>query len=272
MPSGEQEWRWVDEDPIEVILRRLRQETQAEQGGAEGDRAGAPGADERPPFVPEDSFVYQNVVVHYPKHPTVHYNWAVFKFRSGRWREAAEAFRRARENNPERAESAIGLGACLLHMEQFKEALSVFREVLYFDPDNRSALFGKAVTLQILGRDDEAQELYRLMLASNPQDPETLSNLVALDMARGNVAQARSHAELLLTAQPKSLVALRALAWDAFDSGDYKEAAIWCGRLVKADPHCNEAWFNLRFALERLVRPSEEDPLQEVWEVIQAIP
>ena len=77
--------------------------------------------------------------------------------------------------------------------------------------------------------------------------------------------------ERLFAINPESRQALAGLATAALRAGNYKAAAIWCGRLVKVDPDCFAAWFNLRHALQKLARPGSADELEEVWEVTRQL-
>ena len=55
-------------------------------------------------------------------------NLALCHEKQGRWNEATEAFQKAIEADPQRAEAQLGLGICLLHQEKPEPESAVDRD------------------------------------------------------------------------------------------------------------------------------------------------
>ena len=95
-----------------------------------------------------------------PKHPTAWYNLGLCQERTGKWKDAADSFRKALESELTRESAMLGLGVSLLHLDQFEHAMVLLDD--YLEPNSRhqTAQWGKAVALHRLGRLEEAAELY----------------------------------------------------------------------------------------------------------------
>lgn len=219
MSNADEQWRWVDEDPIDKLLHA------SEQLGHESVER--------------------------------HFDRATRLEEGGQWELAAASFREALAIDPEHADSILGLGGCLLHLDGAEEALSWFERILAGRGPWEQALFGKAVALQKLGRLEEAGVAYQALLRRRPDAAEPLGNLIALSVARDDLAGVADYSHRLLSIDAESKAALQGLAMLAIRNGDQRAAIDYCTRLVEADPDCFEGWFNLRFAEQRM-RPPEQ--------------
>jgi tetratricopeptide (TPR) repeat protein len=167
-------------------------------------------------------------------------------FRAGRYREAAEAFRRAVAAAPDNASARLNLGAALSRMgelpaavEEYRRAAEIdprlpmvhynlgtlygqlgdhvnaaqsFGRALELDPRFRPGLFNLATALGHLGRFEEAAEVYGRLIDLDPQSTVAwISRATALALA-GREAAAREVLEDAIEAHPHNLELAQALA------------------------------------------------------------
>jgi Flp pilus assembly protein TadD len=238
MSDNLDQWQWADEDPFDRPLRA-------------SNRAGASGS-----FA---TSVEQGDL-------DGHFDFAVTQEKLGRWEAAANSFRRVLEIVPGHTRARIGLGACLLHLDEAEEALVCFDQCLFSDAEEERALFGKAVALQKLGRNEEANQAYRQLLEIDPDSLETLANLVALSVDRRDIAAVADYSRRLLRVDPRSKAALQGLATQAIWNGDRAAAVDYCTRIVEVDPLSFEGWCNLGFAQKRMGPVHPAFPYLEIKE------
>jgi tetratricopeptide (TPR) repeat protein len=261
MSDNSNTWKWVDEDPIEKLLKP----SSAPPAPAAPTR---PGADslmgqgraqfERMRFE-EAAGSYSAAAAAEPGHPTVHFDLAVCIEKLEHWKPAASSFQRALEIDPGRAQALIGLGACLLHLDGAETALDCFEQCLEQSArtgaEREAALFGKAVALQMLNCNAEAEAVYSELLEIDPTAAEPRANLIALSAARGDIDKLAEHSKHLLAINPRSKAALQGLATLAIQNGDQAAALDYCTRLVEVDPDAFEPRFNLRFVQQSMAAP-----------------
>ncbi len=246
MSKADEQWQWVDEDPIEKLLHLSE------------------------PTCPESPEPYCPESVEPPAEPPEPpYERATRLEKAGEWEPAALSFRQSLEIDPEHEESMLRLGSCLLHLDGAEEALEWFERSLGAGGNREAALFGKAVALQKLERYDEADSVYQLLLRRNPNAPEPLGNLIALSVAREDMTRVADYSRRLLSVDPESKAALQGLAMLAIRNGDQRAAMDYCTRLVAADPDSFEGWFNLRFAEQRMRAP--EQPARSIAHAARSI-
>ena len=249
-------WKWVDEDPIEKLLRP----TPEPEAAAASSSSGALIAEGRAHYdrlrFEEAAGSYSAAVAAEPNHPTAHFDLGVCLEKLGQWKAAANSFRRALEIDAGRSQALIGLGSCLLQLDSAEQALHCF-ERIESTGDREAALLGKAVALQKLGHNEEAEETYRELLGISPGSAEPLANLVALSAAREDLMGMEDYAGRLLKVNPQSKAALQGMAMVAIWSGNQAAAVEYCTRLVEIDPDSFEGRFNLRFAQQRMQPPEQ---------------
>ena len=253
MSNPDEKWQWVDEDPIEKLLRPpvLPVKSPAAEFRAIGHKQFRQGRFE------DAAGSYSAALAAEPDRAAIYYDLAVCLEKAEEWQAAANSFRRVLEDNPGHAEALAGLGSCLLHLDAAAEALSCFQRVPEAGAGSEAALLGAAVALQKLARHDEAEKIYRELLLTSPDSTELLANLIALSVARQDAAAVLEYSSRLLQVQPRSKAALQGLATLAMRDGDRAAAVEYCTRLVEVDPDSFEGWSNLRYAQQRM-RPAGE--------------
>lgn len=259
MSDNSETWQWVDEDPIEKLLRpasvpeasagaRSDTETLIAEGRAQFDRL----------RFEEAAGSFSAAVEAEPGHPTAHFDLAVCLEKLEQWKAAVNSFRRAMEIDPDRSQALVGMGACLLHLESAELALTCFERCLHVSDLREAGLLGRAVALQKLARYEEAEIDYRELLEINPGAVEPLANLISLSAAREDAGAVAEYSQRLLRVHPQSKTALQGLALVAIRHGDRQAAMDYCTRLVEVDPDSFEGWFNLRFAQQRMQAPEQD--------------
>jgi tetratricopeptide (TPR) repeat protein len=163
---------------------------------------------------------YQELLKSKPRHLLARNNLGVALLKLGRYREAAEQFRRATgiqstyadaqfnlgsvlrligqvaeselplrramKLNPKHAEAQVGLGLTLILLTRLREARDCFNKVLRTSPRHTGALVGLGRVESLEGRFDDAEALFRQALAIDRQIPSAWAALV--DMRRMTAA------------------------------------------------------------------------------------
>lgn len=200
---------------------------------------------------------WSGAILMYDLRPEAHRNLAMVFVAEGRYRDAADTYRKAiggLEGEPatrilaedevlqrerEREELEEGLAELLLIVEDFAAAEPFLRNQLGREPENVALRQNLATALEGQGRLDEAREIYDVLLEETGLAETELFNLgVAL-----------------------------------FRSGDPARAAEAFQRLIELRPHSRDVWFNYANALfaagdwETLISIegdlSDVDPLNE---------
>src|SRR5215470_15363691 len=103
-------WKWVDEDPIEKMLRSGPAPEAASQPASAADPLIAEGRDHFSHLRFEEAIgSYSAAVAVEPEHPTAHFDLAVCLEKLGQWKAASGSFRRALEIDPGKSQALIGL-------------------------------------------------------------------------------------------------------------------------------------------------------------------
>jgi tetratricopeptide (TPR) repeat protein len=178
---------------------------------------------------------YSTVIALDPENKYAHQNLAGCLAKLGRRGAAADAFRKILERDSYSDAARIGLGECLLHLNQPQDALACF-EACWSEAALLPALFGKAVALQLVRRLDEAEALYLRFLELHPESEEAPGNLIALSMEVFDLACVERYADHLVRRHPQSVIGLQALTLVAFERRSYESAAEYYGRLLQAIP------------------------------------
>jgi protein O-GlcNAc transferase len=265
MSESDEKWQWVDEDPIERLLRAPPPPDDRTEPAPESPERVclADGTEQSDRLGFEEALgSYASAVAADPNSATAHFDLAVCLEKTEQWSAAVTSFRKALEIDPEHAQAMIGLGACLLHLDDAAEALDCFEHSSAAGADREAVLFGKAVALQKLQRYEEADAVYRELLRLDPNLAEPLANLIALSIAREDWTATYKYSRRLLRVEPRAKAALQGLVTLAIRSGDREVALEYCTRLVEVDPDSFEGRFNLRFAQQNM--SAAEQPTRSI--------
>ncbi len=110
--------------------------------------------------------------------PLYHYNLGNALDDLGRLDEAATAYRRATDLNPDFAEAHFNLGFAFQNHRKFDEAIAAFRRAIEVRPDYAEAHSNLGVALQGQGKLDEAIAAYRRAIEVRPDHADAQSNLL----------------------------------------------------------------------------------------------
>jgi tetratricopeptide (TPR) repeat protein len=131
------------------------------------------------------------------------------------WGEAAQAYERAIELEPDYADAYCNLGAVRYNQGQRSAARRAFEACLERAPDHVEANFNLANVLEESGEDERALTLYRRALAVDPVYPDLHINLALLYEKLGRMRPACRHWRRYLQIDPQgswSTVARQRLA------------------------------------------------------------
>ena len=190
-----------------------------------------------------------------PNHRTAHYNYGLSLERLGDFQEASEAFARAAAINPKVWQARLGQAVCALEMKNPEQAIEHFQAVLAAEPQHRQARLGLAIAQQTMGKLDDAAILFTALQAEEPDQPEVLEGLVVIHGAKKDETKIREFAERLGKVNPKSRLAAQALAGCALRRSDFKAAIQYCQQFVELVPDSFEGWFNLGCAQHKTGKP-----------------
>ncbi len=119
------------------------------------------------------------------------------------WGEAAQAYEKALELDPEYADAHCNLGAVRYNQGQRAAARRAFEACLARDPDHVEANFNLANVLEEAGEDEQALTLYRRALAADPLYPDLHINLALLYEKLGRERPACRHWRRYLQIDPQ---------------------------------------------------------------------
>lgn len=107
-------------------------------------------------------------------------------------KDAADAYRQVIEINPENTAAQLGLGECLLELNQPTEALIHFQQASQAHPRSAEVRFGLARCYRLLNQLEQAAELLDGLLAEMPTNSEILAERGRLAREQNQPEQAES--------------------------------------------------------------------------------
>jgi tetratricopeptide (TPR) repeat protein len=128
-----------------------------------------------------------------------------------RWREAAELYRRALEQEPDDAVLHFNLGNVLFAMREHAAAADCFHAAVRLDPAYAEAWNNLGNALSELDRWPQAIEAFETALATAPGYPEAHFNLAETHFALGQADAARRHWRECLENHPSEPIAKTSL-------------------------------------------------------------
>ncbi|PYQ46710.1 MAG: hypothetical protein DMF78_25695 [Acidobacteria bacterium] len=218
-----------------------------------------------------------------PGNPFAHTTVASLAYRAGRLGDAARAFRRALELDPERPAVRQNYGKLLRDMNRLEESEKELRLALaQTDAQDARTRTSLALTLIRLGKTAEAGPLLTEALAIEPKDPDALAaqgsmlaaqghldeaarslegaaaggdadariELARVQLRRGDFARARAAVDTVLAANPGHPWALAVLGQILVQQGQRGEGLSVLRRSLAARPRRPEAWLSLADGFE----------------------
>jgi Tfp pilus assembly protein PilF len=213
-----------------------------------------------------------------PGNPFAHTTVASLAYRAGRLGEAARAFHRALELDPDRPAVRQNYGKLLRDMNRLEDSEKELRLALaQTDAQDGRTRASLAETLVRLGKTQEAAPLVADALRIEPKDPDALSvqglllaaegrldeaarsleaaaesgdadariELARVQLRRGDTARAREAVGAVLAANPGHPWALAVLGQILVQGGERDEGLGLLRRAVAARPRRPEAWLSL---------------------------
>jgi len=128
----------------------------------------------------ERSF-WSQMMLYYPRNPTVHNKAGVFFFEEGKWDEAAEEVSYALRLRPDFVEALTNLGATYLKKKDYDRALEVCERAVEMDPAYASAYNNMGMAYVGLGDYEQAVRVWEYALDLQPGHKKVLRNLLRLN-------------------------------------------------------------------------------------------
>ena len=112
---------------------------------------------------------------------------------AGRYSDAAQAFQKAVETDPQDAGAHINLGSALVQQQRFKEALTHFQAAAALEPANVTVHFNLGTLHAHLGDDQTAQMHMQKAVAAQPDDAGAQFELAEILRRQGRLADSLVH-------------------------------------------------------------------------------
>jgi choline-sulfatase len=150
--------------------------------------------------------------------------------------EAAAAYRKVLEIDPEHTEALRGLGDLALVQGDLEAAARHYERVRELDPGDAGVLSKLGVVRMRTGHTDEAIALFRKAVDGDPKNAESLLYLAGALASSGRPAEAVPYFERALAAGPPTTMALNGLGLTRLALGDRAGAAEAFRRSLGLDP------------------------------------
>ena len=178
-------------------------------------------------------------------------------YESGQLEQAADAYRRSIEIEPQRSEAHNNLGNTLLRLGKAREAIDSFDRALQLQPDNPQALYNRGIALHNLGQFEAAVESYRRAVMLDPAFPAAWNNLGTSLQRLGKLSEALECLQRAVALTPDSPAAHNNLGSVLQSLNRFTEACDHFQRAIALNPDSAEAHNNLGNALRKMGRAEE---------------
>lgn len=173
-------------------------------------------------------------------------------YRSGLFREAAAAYRKAIVLQPGIPGARVNLGNVLRELGQLDEAVAAYRNALALAPNLSEAHYNLAVVLRTQGNLEAARDAYRQAIALKPDLLEAHCNLGNVSRELGRLDEAEASFRSGLSLAPSDPEIHNNLAAVLHDMGKSEEAVEFYAKAVALKPDFAEAVGNLTDARKKL--------------------
>ncbi len=178
----------------------------------------------------------------------------LLELQEGRLNEALALITQACAEAAEDARYRFGLAQVLQALGRWREAADAYRRVLISEPASFDARFALAVALQQDGRLSDAAAAYGEALALRPDDAASLGNLGSVCRELGDVDRAICLLRSALAREPGVASHAVNLGIALCQRREFAAAELLLREVLAAEPHNAEAAFNLGNALRGLHR------------------
>jgi arylsulfatase A-like enzyme/Tfp pilus assembly protein PilF len=176
---------------------------------------------------------------------------------------AVGALRRAFEQDPDDAGSAVLLASYLAEAGEAKEAADLLAPYAAQADPPLDVLATRGAALAQLGRTREALDAFTRARRADPSNPMTSVQLATVHLAAGQTGEARRALTEAVAQNPSLATAHRMLGLIAASDGRDGEAEACLRRALALDPGEHDALLNLGLVLRRHGRDAEARPLLE---------
>jgi len=178
-------------------------------------------------------------------------------YESGHLEQAAEAYRRSIEIEPERSEAHNNLGNTLLRLGKAREAIDSFDRALQLQPNNPQAFYNRGIALHNLGQFESAVESCRRAVTLDPAFAAAWNNLGTSLQRLGKLPEALGCLQRAIALTPDSPAAHNNLGSVLQSLNRFTEACDHFQKAIALNPNSAEAHNNLGNALRKMGRAEE---------------
>ena len=155
---------------------------------------------------------------------------------TGRFQEAADAFRKSAALDPTSAEALNNLGEALGELKQYNPALEVFQRAVALDQKYLKARYNMGVTYDRLGQFKYAEFIYRILIRDFPEFALAYDSLAVSLSKSGRAREAVPFHEKAISLAPKDPSFYFNYSLTCLMLGDTKKAQIQQQKLRALDP------------------------------------
>ena len=201
--------------------------------------------------------LYARALAEDPTLTVARFRSGLLELQEGHLNEALALIAQACAEAAEDARYRFGLGQVLQALDRWREAAEAYRRVLNVEPDSFDARFALAAALQQDRRLTEAAAAYGEALALRPDDAASLGNLGSVFRELGDIDQAIHLLRIAVAREPTVSSHALNLAIALCQRREFSAAELLLREVLAAEPDNAEAAFNLGNALRGLHRLRE---------------
>ena len=173
----------------------------------------------------------------------------------GRPEDAATAYARILDEDPNHLQALILFGVLRLQGRDFQHAEALLARAAAIDPNSFDALSLRAAALQQLGQYDCAIALLDRVLELHPQHAQTWNNRGGMLLESGRTAEAVRSFDRAIAIEPSYPEALYNRAMARIQAMDFAAAKADLDQAIAAKPDYTDAWEYRGYALLQLGAP-----------------
>jgi protein O-GlcNAc transferase len=201
--------------------------------------------------------LYAQALAEDPTLTVARFRSGLLEMQEGRLNEALALITQACTEAAADARYQFGLAQVLQALGRWREAADAYRRALDSEPDSFDARFALAVALQRDGRLTEAAAAYGEALALRPDDPASLGNLGSVCREVGDIDQAIRLLRTAVAREPGVSSHAVNLGIALCQRREFSAAELLLREVLATEPNNAEAAFNLGNALRGLRRLRE---------------